>query len=38
MSINKYALNCLLLLVACFTKDQQICYHTLAKNLQKMPG
>ena len=31
MSINKCALNFLLFLVACFTEDQQIWYHTLAK-------
>ena len=31
MSINKCALNILLFLVACFTEDQQIWYHTLAK-------
>ena len=33
ISINKCALNFLLFLVACFTEDQQIWYHTLAKNL-----
>ena len=40
MSINKGALNFLLFLIACFTEDKQIWYHTLhvAKNLQKMPG
>ena len=38
MSINKCALNFLLFLVACFTKDQHIWYHTLGKNQQKIPG
>ena len=38
MSINKCALNFLVFLVACFTEDQHIWFHTLAKNLQKMPG
>ena len=38
MSINKCALNFRLFLVACFTEDQHIWYHTLAKNLQKTPG
>ena len=36
MSINKCALD--FLLVECFTEDQQIWYHTSAKNLQNMPG
>ena len=38
MSVNKCAINFLLFLVACLTEDQQIWYHTLAKNLQKVPG
>ena len=31
MSINECALNFLLFLVACFTEDQYIWYHTSAK-------
>ena len=33
MPINKCALNFLLFLVACFTEDQQIWYHTLVQSM-----